>query len=152
MTGFNHGTTGALIALTVKKPELAIPLAFASHFVQDTIPHSDYFAGKKDERIFSKAFNRMLVFDFSASVTLMIILGVAFPSHKWLIWACMVAAACPDAMQSYYFWYLERVKNRKPNFDPISRIHYKIQNESRAGGLVEIAWAIVGLIIIFNLR
>ncbi len=39
MTGFNHAVTGALIAGAVGNPFLAIPLAFASHFVLDAIPH-----------------------------------------------------------------------------------------------------------------
>jgi hypothetical protein len=39
MTGFNHGMAGAVIALTVKQPVLAVPLAFLSHFATDMIPH-----------------------------------------------------------------------------------------------------------------
>lgn len=39
MTATNHALAGALIAMAVKKPELALPLAFLSHFALDALPH-----------------------------------------------------------------------------------------------------------------
>lgn len=36
-----HFLTGAAIAVAIDKPELAVPLALASHFVLDAIPHRD---------------------------------------------------------------------------------------------------------------
>ena len=64
MTGFNHGMTGAVIALTVKKPELAIPLSFLSHFAQDAIPHF----GIPGYKLFTKKFNLGLLADFLFAV------------------------------------------------------------------------------------
>lgn len=152
MTGFNHGITGAVIALTVKQPLIAVPLSFVSHFFQDMLPHHDYFAGPQDERLFSHKFKVMLAVDFLSSILLMFVLALLFPAHKWLIWSCMVMAACSDLAQSYYHLYLARIKKKKLKFDPLSKWHYSLQNESPAGGLVEIAWAVIGLIIILELR
>ncbi|MBX4190997.1 hypothetical protein KW794_02825 [Candidatus Saccharibacteria bacterium] len=39
MTATNHALTGAALAMLIKRPELAIPAAFLSHFVLDAIPH-----------------------------------------------------------------------------------------------------------------
>lgn len=42
MTGFNHALTGAAIGLAVQQPLLVVPLAFASHFVLDALPHFNH--------------------------------------------------------------------------------------------------------------
>jgi hypothetical protein len=150
---FNHGLTGAVIALKVRNPFLALPLSFVSHFAQDLLPHTDYFAGKNDEHLFSRKFFVLLVFDCLLSLSLLIALVILFPTHRWLIWACMVAATCPDAAQGYYHLYLGRIKKKKIKFDPLSKFHYSLQwAESGWGGLVEIAWAIAGIFIILSLR
>jgi hypothetical protein len=39
VTASNHVVTGALIATAVAQPAAAIPLALASHFVLDALPH-----------------------------------------------------------------------------------------------------------------
>lgn len=39
MIATNHALTGAAIAVVIKQPILAIPLAFVSHFICDAIPH-----------------------------------------------------------------------------------------------------------------
>lgn len=154
MTGLNHGLTGAVIALSVKNPLLAIPLSFVSHFAQDLVPHHDYFAGPNDERLFSRKFNIMLIVDFLLSVSLVVALAILFPAHRWLIIACMIVAASPDLAQSYYYLYLGRIKKRKYKFDLLSKFHYSLQwSESGiGGGLVEITWAIVGIFIILSFR
>jgi hypothetical protein len=153
VTGFNHGITGAVIALTIKNPVLAVPLSFVSHFAQDLLPHHDYFAGPNDQHLFSRKFNAMLVVDFLLSVSLVVALAILFPAHRWLIIICMIAAACPDLTQSYYHLYLSRIKKRKPKIDRLSKFHYSLQwAESSWGGLVEIAWATTGLFIILSLR
>ena len=41
MTATNHVATGVLIAVVVPDPWVALPLAFASHFVCDALPHFD---------------------------------------------------------------------------------------------------------------
>jgi hypothetical protein len=41
VTAPNHALTGALIGLSVANPVLALPLAFVSHLLQDTVPHYD---------------------------------------------------------------------------------------------------------------
>jgi hypothetical protein len=141
MTGFNHGMTGAVIAITVKKPELAVPLAFLSHFLQDAIPHWDYGTGRPSGQFFSNRFNTFLISDFLFSLVLMVLIGLAFPYQTWLIVACMIAAASPDLMWGYYYLYLQRIKRRKLRLNWLARLHSKIEwSESLPGAIVEVLW------------
>lgn len=141
MTGTNHGLTGAVIALLVKEPVLAVPLSLASHFACDAIPHGGLFPG---EKLFDRRFNWTLAADFTFAVILMVILGILFPAQRWLIWACMIAAASPDLMWAYYHLYVEKIKGRKSTLDPLTRFHSWIQwSQTPAGYLVEIAWFVL---------
>lgn len=150
MTGTNHGITGAMIALTVKEPLLAVPVSLISHFVCDALPHF----GVKDEpkegrsEVFSLKFNIILITDFLVAVGLMALFGYWFPEQKWLIWACMVTAAAPDLANIYTRIYLERVKGRI--YDPSKYWTSRIQWSSTYwGAFPELAWfLIMGWIII----
>lgn len=153
MTGINHGMTGAVIALTVKNPIVAVPLAFFSHFSQDIIPHWNYGVNRginKNPTFFTKRFNYTLAADFLTSVVLMIVLAILFPAHKWIIWACMIAAASPDLMWAYYRLYKQHIQKQQLHLDPLASLHNRIQwSQTAKGGLVEIAWFLVmGLIIL----
>lgn len=153
MTGFNHGMTGAAIALTVRQPVLAVPLAFASHYAQDIVPHWDYGTGRKDGKIMSRKFNQILIGDFGLSVILMIVLGGLFPAQKWLIWGCMVAAASPDLAWGYYQVYVKQIKRHKVNLDWLSRFHQWIEwSETRAGVFIEIVWFVAAGGVILGLK
>jgi hypothetical protein len=137
MTGFNHGVTGAVIALTIKQPLLAVPIAFLSHFVIDMIPHF----GLDEKEIFGRRFNIILLADFLFAITLMVLLAILFPAHFWLIWACMVAAASPDLMWAYHRLYVERLNKRKPKLGYIANFHHKIQwSQTLPGAYVETLW------------
>lgn len=141
--------TGAVIALLVKEPAIAVPLSFVSHFACDAIPHFGLASGVK---FFDRKFNTMLISDFIVAVTLMAILGSQFPHQKWTIWACMVAAASPDLMWAYYNLYIKKINNRKPKYDPIARFHLWIQwSETVKGWFMEFAWFIaMGSIILYQ--
>jgi hypothetical protein len=101
MTGFNHGLTGAVIAIAVKRPELAVPLAFLSHFVQDAIPHWDYGVKPGSGKLFDRRFNTFLITDLIFGLSIMAFVLGAFPDQYKVIWACMIAAASPDLMWGY---------------------------------------------------
>ena len=149
MTGTNHGMTGALIALIVKEPLLAISLSFASHFACDSIPHFGLAPG---DELFDKKFNTTLALDFSVAVVMMLLIGFVFPAHRWLIWACMIAAASPDLMWAYYELYIKKIKKGTPKLDPLARFHTWIQwSQTPQGWFVEIFWFIaMGALILFQ--
>jgi hypothetical protein len=149
MTGTNHGMTGAAIALVVREPMVAIPLSFASHFACDALPHF----GLPDDQLFTKKFNIILAADFLIAVIMMLILGGMFPSQKWLVWSCMVAAASPDLMQAYYRLYVEHIKKFKVKYDPLFSFHARIQWYQKVPGLAfEVPWFIAMWLIVLAMR
>ena len=147
MTGTNHGMTGAVIALLVKEPVLALPISFISHYVCDAIPH---YGIAQDEELLGKKFNTILIADFIFAVSLMVVLGFIFPTQKWLIWGCMATAAAPDLAWAYYHLYLEKIKKRTFKLDIFSHFHHWIQwSQTPNGKFVEIAWFLsMGVIIL----
>jgi hypothetical protein len=134
MTGFNHGMTGAVIALAVKKPELALPLAFISHYVTDLIPHF----GFEQKKVLGRAFNRFLAADFLLAVVSMIILALLFPAHILLIWSCMILAAAPDII---WWFYRKSVKAWPEGLDKFTAWHYRINNRFHVNHLYfDVTW------------
>jgi hypothetical protein len=117
MTGFNHGMTGAVIALSVKQPALAIPLSFASHYATDFVPHF----GFKLKDVLGRKFNLFTIADFVFSLGLMAGLGLMFPEQRTLIWACMIAAAIPDIV---WWFYRSSVRNWPKGLDRFTAWHF----------------------------
>jgi hypothetical protein len=153
MTGTNHGITGAVIALLVKEPVIAVPLSFLSHFVCDAIPHFGMrdHPGEPDNELFTKKYNIILVSDFLFAVGLMVLFGIWFPAERWLIWSCMVAAAVPDVMSAYTRLYLERIKNQR--YDPKAHFSSRIQwSQTTKGAYVELAWFLAMGTVILSFR
>jgi len=141
MTGTNHGMTGAVIALLVREPLIAVPLSFISHLVCDAIPH---FGFPPTEKVLGKKFNRLLAIDFVVAILLMIVIGALYPSARLRIWACMAAAASPDIVWAYYYLYLAKIKRQKFKFDPVTRFLKWIQwSETKKGAYVEVVWFLV---------
>ena len=122
MTGFNHGLNGALIALVVKQPALAIPLSFASHYATDAVPH---FSFASDE-LLGRKFNRFIKADFTFSIFLMVVLGALFPAHAFLIWACMIAAAIPDIV---WWFYRKSAKSWPEGLGKFSSYHSRLNGK-----------------------
>ncbi len=146
MTATNHTLTGAVIGALIPIPILAIPLAFASHFVLDSIPHFD---GKVEHG--SSKFLYYLAVDCAVAMSILIMLAVLRPHHWPLLIACGIAGASPDLMWFTYFLNEQRGKSTK-QMGRIRNFHKKIQwSETRWGILLEIPWFAAGLILLFNL-
>jgi hypothetical protein len=149
MTATNHALTGAVVALAVKKPELAIPLAFISHFVIDVIPHFE-------ARDLPKKFANLFIYaDVVISAVLAIFLAFIFSTKvsAWLIFICSVLAVSPDFMWAYRYF---RIKDMDRVFaEPMSwvaRFHLNIQlSESLQGIVIESAWFALMTLLLINL-
>ncbi|OGL34713.1 hypothetical protein A3F65_03395 [Candidatus Saccharibacteria bacterium RIFCSPHIGHO2_12_FULL_47_16b] len=147
MTATNHALTGAAIALAVKRPELAIPLAFASHFALDAIPHSGVPPG---QFVFKKYF-KIVAVDLTIAAILAVALLIIFKDHFWLVFSCMAVAAGPDGIWWFYRKNLE--KNDKTGIDPISRFHWWIQwKEFQKGIYIELLWFGLMIFLITQLK
>lgn len=128
MTGLNHATTGIVIALVVKRPEFALPLALMSHFVLDVIPHSTVPLRRN-------IMTPYLIAEAIAATTITVICMLAFPSLWFLIGLCAVLAFSPDFLWPFYY---KGGLADKPFFKQFYAFHKKIQwSETHRGWLVE---------------
>ncbi len=135
--------TGAVIALAVINPYLAIPLSLASHYATDLIPHY----GFRQSEVLEKSFNKYLALDFVLSVFLMGILGLLFPQQKWLIWACMIVAAIPDLA---WWFYRKSVKEWPKGLDRFTAWHFRLNARSHIDTPVyDGLWLVASVAVVF---
>lgn len=125
MTATAHALVGTVIAAKIGNPYLAVPLALASHFVLDLIPHWDTAFGspqKDRKRIFWETVGDVLL-SFSLSYSLILFL---FPQTNLLYaFLMIIISQLPDWMFApYYFfgwksfkWAYELGKNTNINLD-----------------------------------
>ncbi|HEY5267881.1 MAG TPA: hypothetical protein VII94_01975 [Candidatus Saccharimonadales bacterium] len=126
----NHILIGSSIAVTVNEPILALPLAFVSHFVLDSLPHFGYARGGYEVLLKKKMTYFVLLLD---------ILGISiviftFHFSEILILACAVLAISPDAEWPYRYFLFER-KGEKPPSTFLTDFHRRIQWCERPWGL-----------------
>lgn len=141
MTGFSHVTTGVVIALATHNPVLALPLALASHFVLDAVPH--YGDDKWDGT--DKVFRRFILVDAIAGFGIAILMFVLMPDQRLLIVLCAIMATIPDLM-----WlpnHIRQTKNlpSKPH-NKLMRWHRDIQFEHPVWGILGEAIWLVGML------
>jgi hypothetical protein len=146
MTATNHALTGAIIASVVGQPLLALPLAFASHFLLDSLPH--YGEGVQNLTIFTK---RVWLVDFIVLSSLMLLLLLLLTSN-WLLFAGAVAAISPDVAWIYRFVFKEKRGLLKPGpKNKFNTFHSSIQKyETKNGIVIEIVWFIFASAVLFS--
>src|SRR5206468_8014016 len=99
MTATNHALTGAFIGLAVGNPLVAIPAAFASHFICDALPHFDVPGKTAEARIGSKAFLYLqIMLGGFLCLVLVAVLAVARPQHWLTACFCAFVATSPDIL------------------------------------------------------
>ena len=142
MTGFNHTLAGTIVALSVQQPLLIIPLAFASHFVMDALPH---FGNHPKLIPYNNTFKRYLVGEALACIAVLLFAIILVPEH-WFILALGAAfATLPD-----FLWLL---KDRKlPGYEWFFRFHKNIQwAEVPYGWIYEAGYFSLGILLLVGL-
>jgi hypothetical protein len=125
--GLNHALAGGLIGYYVPLPA-ALPLAVASHFILDALPH---YGLPYAERERSKFWKRFFTADFFLAASLM---AIPIASHNYPMLICGIAAVLPD-----FVWVLHVIK--KKTFDLgehegwYRKWHAKIQRYERPWGI-----------------
>jgi hypothetical protein len=138
MQAINHSLTGALIGLTVADPVVAMPLALASHFALDSIPH---FGNHSKLTITSRRFIALLVVDGLLCLGLVALLAYNRPVHWFVAIICAFLAASPDLLSFNHFRKALQNKSWAPNF--YHHFAKKIQwFEKPIGIVVEAVWFI----------
>ena len=147
MTSYNHAVTGALVAVAIKQPAIAFPVAVASHFLFDAVPHWDHkvaLSKRKITNIGELIFTSLLV----------IILSLVINAPYWLTVSCMILAISPDIM-----WLPGILHGKLPAMDgpsllhKVRRFHKKIQwSETGRGFYYEAIWfaAFLVLVLLFG--
>lgn len=143
--------TGAVIAVAVQQPELAIPLAFISHFLLDALPHFGIYENDALKRNKHWLFRTVISIDILLAAVLLTIvphLAAAIVSPR-VVFASMVAAILPDSVWVYRFFQEIKTQQWKPG-GWYARFHQAIQwFEQPAGLAVEVIWLGV-MTILFN--
>lgn len=146
MMATNHALAGALLGLSIGHP-IALPLAFASHFALDSIPHYT------DERlkISSKRFVYLLLVDAFLCFLLVTMLALVRPD-QWLLAAlCAFLATSPDFMWVGKFLRARRGEAEQALTNPIMRFHSRIQWFTRpVGAVVELVWLVGASVLLAN--
>ncbi len=144
MLGVNHTTTAAVIAITVREPVLAVPLALASHFALDMVPHHG-----EDERFErgSKHFWPKIAVDTGLSLAVCLAAALIHPALALVIVVCAFAAILPDLLWPIA-WH---IPHRGPLWS-FFKFHKGIQREAPSGIRVEAIWLVItaGLILVLK--
>lgn len=148
MNASNHMVTGAVIALTITEPLLTLPLALASHYVLDAMPHFGFERKGFDVWRNHRSGFVLLAWDVGASVVVMTVLLLG--TNSWLPLLAALMALSPDLVWPYrYFRY--DVRGLDPPFSWPTRIHLAIQWCEKPWGIwVEILFFIVAMIVLFQ--
>lgn len=137
MTAANHAVTGALIAVLIKQPVVALPLAVASHYVLDALPHFGY----PNQGGFGEALKyRLAYFDIAWSLIGLVLLAIVLRHQGFWVYFAALLAIAPDLMWPYRYFWFER-KNLAPPGGLVTRWHSKMQWCERPWGIVvELLW------------
>ena len=145
MTATNHALTGAAIGLLTGKPIVAVPLAIASHFICDAIPHFGFTDRQKV--LSTNLFKNYLIVEATVCAGIVALLFVRHPEHWLLASFCAFAATSPD-----FLWigkFIKARKNLKWRPNGFARFAGGIQwFQKPIGGLVELAWFSALILII----
>jgi hypothetical protein len=145
VTAINHALTGAVIGLVIGEPLLAIPLAVASHYICDALPH--FGADDSDKAFRSTLFRSYLLIEAALCFLLVVVLGIARPEH-WIVAAvCAFAAAAPDLLWVRHYLAALHHKKWQPNaYDKFAGAIQWFQHP--IGSVVELAWFIAAILVL----
>lgn len=148
MTAINHALTGAFIGLVVGEPVVALPLAFASHFALDAIPH--WGADSDDrKRITSHHFKLQLVVEAALCILVVVVLALTRPRHWLLAAICAFVATSPDLFWLKRYVVIKRTGKYLPSKNWFWHFHDLIQWFGRPSGIVvEAVWLVAILVCI----
>jgi hypothetical protein len=146
MRAINHALTGAVIALVIHEPVVALPLAVGSHFVCDAIPHYDNKVWLNHKGFRFKVF---LVLD-ALLCGLLVLWLYLYAGTNWpLMAACAFAAAAPDFGHLPYW--LKELRGKRYKRNIVDRFHSWIQWAAQPqGAALELAWFAALLAILNN--
>jgi hypothetical protein len=141
MTGLNHTLVGAAVALTFKNPILIAPIALASHFVCDALPH---FGDHPKLKPYNSAFMKYLRIEALLCIAALLFAIALSPTNWFILGLGAAFATLPD-----FLWPFQ---HKFPRWTaPFYRFHTVIQwGERSYGWTYEIVYAslLIWLIVV----
>ena len=104
-----HVFVGAAIATMIPNPFIAIPLAFASHFVLEMVPHWNPHLNRETKKLGQPTRRSTVITAIDSTLAFAsgsVIAYQALPniSQAILVLACSFASVLPDVMEGPYFF------------------------------------------------
>ncbi|MEK7061040.1 MAG: hypothetical protein AAB954_00060 [Patescibacteria group bacterium] len=110
-----HALLGAAIAVKLGNPALSIPLAFASHFILERVPHWNPHLNAETDKYGKPTKNSTIIVVIDSSLALILGSAIAFSQPNTLmiinVLLSSFAAVLPDLIEAPYFFL--RVRNNK---------------------------------------
>ena len=135
MLATNHAMTGIALGATLPI-QYAIPIALASHFALDALPH---YGAHDNTALKSRKHYYIVHFDTLVALTLALI---AVWSGFWILFLVGLAAYLPDSQ-----WVIQYFRNGKSlhveSENRLGKFHERIQHEYRWGLGVELPVALI---------
>ncbi len=110
-----HVLVGAAIATSVSNPVLAFPLALASHFITDYIPHWNPHINTEIKKYGSITQKSLLILAADSGGALVLGASIAYLKSQSLsqflvIMACCLMAVLPDVLEIPYYFFKQKIK------------------------------------------
>ena len=136
----NHLLSGAAIALAVKQPAIALPLAFAAHYVLDALPHYGFERQGFSVWLKKKSAGLLLTLD---SIAVVLVIGTLIMNREFFALLAAFVSVSPDTVWIYRYFLYER-KNKASSYNWFNRFHLSVQwCERRWGIYVELVFFVV---------
>ena len=149
-----HMLAGSLIAISIKSPFLAVPLAYASHFAMDAVPHFGYPGGTDFKSAVKIAAKHKLtyVYSFITAVTLLAVSVSLVVTKNYYALLLGLVALFPDAFMTLYHFLVERNGRKIDNFFTRLNLkfHGKIQYERPWGIWIELVVFVMLSYVLFQ--
>ncbi|OGY25256.1 MAG: hypothetical protein A2864_01265 [Candidatus Woykebacteria bacterium RIFCSPHIGHO2_01_FULL_39_12] len=141
-----HLLTGAAIVKLIPEPTIALPVAFASHFVLDAIPHWD----GSPRPPYSNTIKINIAIDYIFGLLAVIILSTGDARFLWIV-AGAITATVPDFIMGFYRnWQTPFHSHRW--FHHFNLFHLNIQKNLPAFLGLTISFMVSGLAVFLLIR
>ena len=140
-----HVIVAAAIAVKVGRPELALPLALASHFILDIVPHWNPHINQEVEKFGSVSKRSTVIVAVDSAIALLtgsLIAYQTLPNYALVltVLACCFLSVLPDLAEAPYFF----LKMRNKLLGRWITSHRNLQNNAPAFWGILTQVAIVG--------
>lgn len=150
MTATNHIITGSVIAGVLRQPALVLPLAFASHFLLDSMPHFGFADWNKARKKNRRLIHSVITVDVILVVILVgLFIAMGAPA---LFYLAGLAAFSPDLAWVYQFIVYRSLEPDPNRSNAFNDFHERIQSRERPSGIyIEAGYLVIMSIFLFRI-